>query len=154
MKSSQRVVAIVLFLGGLFFMFVIWGAVFSGARGANFVEMMFPIAFSLFAGFFVIRSLRNRVRVSDRAVELHGLSGSRILPIERIKGRRRYFDPGDENSAGVWHVVFESNDDRHPKIDIEEVYNFDVAFYTWFKSLPDLDTIDKSLPKVSNFGLV
>jgi hypothetical protein len=153
MKSGQRAVAILLFVGGLFFTFAIWGGVLTGAREAKFTEMMFPIALSLLAALFIIRSFRNRIRFSDHAIELHGLLGTRTLPFDKIRGRRRYFDPGDEGSPGVWHVVFESDDDRFLKIDIEESYSFDDAFYTWFKSLPDLDNIDKTRPKSSNFGL-
>ena len=153
MKSGQRVVAIVMLAAGLLFTVAIWAGVLTGIRDAEFVEMMFPIAFSVLATLFIIRSFRNRIRVSDHAIELYGLSGTRSLPIDKIRGRRRYYDPGDAESPGVWHVVFESNNDQFPTIDVEEVYNFDDAFYQWFQSLPDIDQLKKTLPKTSNFGL-
>jgi hypothetical protein len=64
------------------------------------------------------------------------------------------FSRGDTNSPDVWHLVLESDDDRYPRIDLEELYRFDEPFYRWFNALPDLDEIDKTRPKTSNFGLV
>ena len=83
-----------------------------------------------------------------------GISGKRVLPLAKISGRRRYLDRGGEDSPSVWHLVFESNDDRFSKLDIEELYRFDDFFYKWFNALADLDELDKTRPKPSNFGLV
>ena len=83
-----------------------------------------------------------------------GLSGQTVLPFDKIRGRRRYFDPGYQNAPGAWHLVFESNDDRYNSIDIEDLYRFDSFFQEWFHALPDLDELDKKVPKPSNFGLV
>jgi hypothetical protein len=154
MKSSERFVAVVLLSVGLLFTTGIWGAVLTGARDPKFLEMMFPIGFSLVAAIFTWRAFRNSVRFSDHAVELRSLSGVYVLPLDKIKGRRRYLNRGDENSPDVWHLVLEANDDRYPKLDIEELYRFDELFYTWFNALPDLDEIDRTRPKASNFGLV
>ena len=153
MRSSQRVVGTVLFTTGIFFFVAIWGGVLSGLRDATFFKMMFPIVFMLFAALMTFRAFRNSVRFSDQAIELRGLSGARALPLDKIKGRRRYVSRGDEASPDVWHLVLEPNDDRFPKLDIEELYGFDDRFYAWFTSLPNLDELDKTLPKPSNFGL-
>ncbi len=115
---------------------------------------MFPILYTLAATVFTLRSFRNRVRLSQESLELHGLSGTRVLPIQSIKGRRRYLSRGDIDTPSVWHLVLEPDDDRYPKMDIEELYRFDEQFYNWFNALPDLDEIDKTRPKSSNFGLV
>jgi hypothetical protein len=154
MKSSQRFVAVVLLLFGLLLTAGIWGAVLTGARDPKLLEMMFPIGFSLVAAVFTWRAFRNTVRFSDHTVELRSLSGMSVLPLDKIKGRRRYVSRGDENSPDVWHLVLEPNDDRYPKLDIEELYRFDELFYTWFNALPDLDEIEKTRPKASNFDLV
>ena len=154
MRSSQRIVTIVLLIFGLFFSIAIWGGVLSGTREPRFFEMMFPLVFSLAATLFAIRAFRNSVCLSDEAIELRGLSGRRALPLDKIKGRRRYLSKGDDESPDVWHLVFEPNDDRFPKLDIEELYRFDGRFYAWYNSLPDLDELDKTRSKPSNFGLV
>lgn len=126
----------------------------TGTRDPRFLEMMFPIIFSVAVAIFTFRAFRNKVRLSGTAIELCGLSGKRVLPFDKIRGRRKYFDPGNENSPGVWHLVFEPNDDRFTKIDIEELYQFDSFFYEWFDALPDLDDLDKKRHKPSSFGLV
>lgn len=154
MRSSQRVIAILLLIVGLILLLSTWGAVLSGRQDAKFLEMMFPIVFLIGAAFFTIRDFHNSVRLSVQAIELRGLSGTRSLPLDKIKGRRRYLCKGDENSPDVWHLVLEPNDDRYSKLDIEELYRFDNEFYERFNSLTDLDERDKTKPKSSNLGLV
>lgn len=154
MKTSQRLVSIVLLVVGLLFTVEIWWSVLTGTRETKFLEMMFPLVFSLAAAIFTLRSFQNMVRLSDDTLEFRGPSGTRVLPLDKIKGRRRYLSRGDVDSPDIWHLVFEPNDDRYTKIDLEELYRFDEAFYTWFNALPDLDEIDKANPRVSNFGLV
>ena len=154
MKSSQRAVSLVLLVAGLLFWFAMWGAVLTGRRDPDLLEMMFPILFSTVAAFFTICAFRNSVRCSDYTIELQTLFSTRIMPIGKIKGRRRYLSRGDAESPGVWHLVIESDDDRYPKLDIEELYRFDDRFYAWFMSLPDLDELDKTRRKPSNFGLI
>jgi hypothetical protein len=147
MKSGQRFVGIVLLTFGLFFGVAIWGGVISGVRAPNFLEMMFPIAFSLFAGVFTLRAfsqLSSSLGNRDRVAQHFRPQGIAI----------RYLAPGDKTSPSVWHLVFESNDDRFVKLDIEELYRFDDFFCKWFDELPDLDELDKTQPKTSNFGLV
>ena len=154
MKSSQRLASVILLLVGVVFTCTIWGSLVLGLRDPKPLEMMFPILYTLAATVFTLRSFRNRVRLSQESVELHGLSGTCVLPIQRIKGRRRYLSRGDIDTPSVWHLVLEPDDDRYPKMDIEELYRFDEQFYSWFNALPDLDEIDKTRPKSSNFGLV
>ncbi len=154
MKSGQHFVGFVLLTFGLFFGVAIWGGVITGVREANFLEMMFPVVFSLFAGVFTFRTFRNSVHLSETAIEVRSISGPKELPFDKIKGRRRYLDHGDENSPSVWHLVLEPNDDRFVKIDIEELYRFDDFFCKWFNEPPDLDELDRTRPKTSNFGLV
>jgi hypothetical protein len=154
MKSSQRAVTIVLLVGGLIFSVVIWAGVLTGVRDPKFFEMMSPILFSIVAALFTMAAFRNSVRFSGEAIELRSLSGTRVLPLDKVSGRRRYLSKGDENSPSVWHLVIEPNDDQYPKLDLEERYRFDDNFYEWFNSLPDLDDLDKTRPKPSNFGLV
>jgi hypothetical protein len=114
MRSSQRIVTVILLISGLFFSVMIWGGVLAGIREPRFLEMMFPVVFSLAATLFAIRAFRNSVRLSEQAIELRGLSGIRVLPLDKIKGRRRYLSKGDD----------------------------------------DLDELDKTRSKPSNFGLV
>lgn len=154
MRSSQRIITIILLIGGLFFSVMSWGGVLAGIREPRFLEMMAPVVFSLAATLFTIRAFRNSVCLSDEAIKLRGLSGIRVLPLGKIKGRRRYLSKGDDESPDVWHLVLEPNDDRFPKLDIEELYQFDNQFYVWFNSLPDLDELDKTRSRPSNFGLV
>lgn len=116
--------------------------------------MMIPVVISVGAGLFLIRAFRNAVCLSTTSIEIRSLSGRQVLPLDRVRGRRRYLDRGDEDAPSMWHLVLEPNDDRFPRLDIEEIYRFDDSFYKWFNGLPDLDELDKSLPKPSNFGLV
>ena len=154
MNLGQRIVGIAVLLGGLFFLVAIWGHAFAGTRETSFYEMMFPVVMSLFAGIFTLRAYRNSIYLSGTAIEIRGLTGTIALPLDKIEGRRRYRDDGGPDALSAWHLVLEPNDDRFPRLDIEEVYRFDNAFYGWFNGLLDLDELDKKKPKTSNFGLV
>ncbi len=154
MKSSQRAVCITLCVVGIFFLLAFWGGVLIGKREPKFLELMFPVMYLVFAGTMTVRSYHNQVALCEESIALRSLRGNTVLPLDKVKGRRRYLSRGDGESPDVWHLVLEPNDDRYPKLDVEELYRFDDAFYQWFNQLPDLDESDKHQPNPSNFGLV
>jgi len=154
MNSWQRMICVTVLTFGVVFLLAFWGAVLSGKREAKFLELMLPVLFVLFAAVFTIRAFRNVVCLSEDAIEVRGLTGKTLLPFDKIEGRRRYVDRGGYESPSVSHLVLEPNDDRFPKLDIDELYRFDDFFYHWFNALPDLDELDKHKLKPSNFGLV
>jgi hypothetical protein len=154
MNVWQRIVAIAVAAFGLILWFGIWTEVIRGDRDANLIGMLIPPALVLAGSVFALRAIRFSVRLSDDAIELQGLTGKTVLPFDRIEGRRRYVDEGGEDMPRVSHLVLVPNDDRFPKIDIEELCRFDDHFYRWFNNLPDLDEAEKHRPKPFNFGLV
>jgi hypothetical protein len=156
MRPSRRIVGIILVLVGILLVVVIWGGVITGATKPSFIRMMVPILWTIVAGLFAISTIRAQVRVSDTEIEQRTLRRRHTLPFDKIRGRRRYVSRGGEDSPEVRHLVLEPNDDRFPKLDIEEFYGFDERFYQWFNSLPNLDEVDnsKTTAKASNFGLV
>jgi hypothetical protein len=139
MRTSQRVVALILFVTGVCFTAAFWGTALSGQRDPKLIELALPVLFSVVAALLTIRSFRSLIIISDETIELHGLLGTRSLPLNKIKGRRRYRTRGELDIPSGKHLVLEPNDDRYPKLDIEEAYTFDATFYAWFDSLPDLD---------------
>ena len=128
MRTSQRIVGIVLTAAGLFFFIAIWGGVLFYRREPKFLEMMLPVIFLTLAVFTTIPAFCNSVLLSDQRIELRSFSGTNTLPLDKIRGRRRYLGKGHGKSPSIWHLVIESNDDRFPKIDIEELYKFDDEF--------------------------
>jgi hypothetical protein len=82
------------------------------------------------------------VTLSDDAIETYGLLGRAKLRFDEIEGRREYAVTGGGEDAGSTHYFkLEPNDDRLPTLDFIRDYDFDAAFYDWFKRLPDLDRI-------------
>ena len=154
MNPRQLIVSSAILVGGLVFSVAIWVQVLAGTREPSFYEMTVSVAITLLACVFTVRAFRSSICLSETAIEKRGLTGTITLPLDKIEGRRRYLDQGDDDSPNVWHLVLEPNDDRFPRLDIEEVYRFDDSFYRWFNGLPDLDELDKRKPKKSNFGLV
>jgi hypothetical protein len=154
MRAGQHIVGVSVFSIGFIVAVGIWSRVILGDREPNWYEMTIPVVVSAGGSLFAIRAFRNTVRLSDSAIETHGMAGRQVLPLDKIEGRRRYLDKGDENSPSVWHLEIVPNDDRFPKLDIQEIYRFDEYFNRWFESLPDLDELDKHRPKPSNFGLI
>ena len=154
MNAFQRVFCLI-FTGFAAVAFVaIWYGILSGAREPKFGDMAVPVILLIAGALFTFRAFRNSVYLSDNAIRFKSLVDDSVLPFDKIKGRRRYLDKGDADSPSIWHLVIESNDDRFPKIDLQETYKFDDHFYRWFNALPDLDELDKHRLKTSNFGLV
>ena len=153
MNLWQHVIGLSVLAIGLVVLVGIWGGVISGTWEPRWYEMMIPVIISAGASVFVIRAFHNKVCLSTTAIEVRGLTGKQVLPLERIKGRRRYLDRGGYEMPRVWHLVLEPNDDRFPKLDIDEIYRFDDFFYAWFNGFPDLDDVDRKGPEPSDFGL-
>lgn len=154
MNASQRVFGLIFSGFSAIALVGIWSQVLSGKLDLNLVNVMLPLVFVIVGVLLTTRAFRNSISLTSNSVKLKSLTGNAILPFELIKGRRRYLDKGDSDSPSVWHLVLESNDDRFPRIDIQETYKFDDHFYRWFYALPDLDVLDNTRPKPSNFGLV
>jgi hypothetical protein len=154
MNAIQRVFSLIFSGFSAIVLVAIWSEILSGKRELGLVEVMLPVVFVLAGALFTTRAFRNSILLTSNSIESRSLTGNAVLPFERIKGRRRYLDKGDADSPSIWHLVLESNDDRFPKIDIQEIYKFDDYFYHWFNALPDLDVLDKTKHKTSNFGLV
>lgn len=154
MNTFQRVFSLIFSGFSAFVLVATWSEMLTGKREVTFVEVMLPVVFVLAGALFTVRAFRNWISLTSNSIELKSLTANAILPFEMIKGRRRYLDKGDADSPSVWHLVLESKNDRFPKIDIQESYRFDEYFYNWFNALPDLDELDKTKPKTSNFGLV
>jgi hypothetical protein len=134
-----------------------WWPILSGARKPALSDFLFPSLWLLFICFVVVTTYRNFMRLSRSSIELSTLLGSKVLPFEKIKGRRRYTEKADPYSDPKRHLVLEPNDDQYPRIDIRERKEFDESFYHWFNSLPDLDKLDgieEPKSKYNNFSLV
>ena len=152
MGWSTRVLGIFFCTVGVFFLVLFWGGALAGTRETSLVEILFPVLFLLVGGLFTVRAFSNYIYFSGTEISMQTARGRKTLPIEKVRGCRRYVDDGGETS--VWHFRLEPNDDRFPTLDFEQnYYNFDDAFLAWIRRLPDLDELDKVKFKTSNFGL-
>jgi hypothetical protein len=136
-----------------------WWRILSGARKPGLSDFLFPSIYLLFICVVAIVTRRTFVRLSEDSIECSTVRRRKVLPFDKIKGRRRYTEKADPYSTPAQHLVLEPNDDRSPRIDIKikDNYRFDESFYRWFDSLPDLDKsdgLDALQSKYSNFSLV
>jgi hypothetical protein len=153
-KWGQRVFCVIfmafacVFLGA-----VLWGIFFSEKEVGPWTIF---IGFALVAGggLLTAEKFMTAVTLTEKEVRLRSGYADQKLPIDRIRCRRRYFAPGDGESAGEWRLKIVSDDDRFPTLDFDERYTFDEEFHAWFNRLPDLDESDKHAPEPSNLGLV
>jgi hypothetical protein len=63
---------------------------------------------------------------------------------------REWVDCGGE--ANTCYLKLESDDDRVPSITLQKIYNFDAAFYEWFRELRNLDAMDQLKHRPSASG--
>src|SRR5262249_13871081 len=104
----------------------------------SFLEEMIPLLALIISCIFIVRTPKDTVCLSDSAISVIGFPGNKLLPFDKIAGRRRYFERHGEGK--ICHIVLEPSEDRYPQIDIsEEAYPFDDDFYRWFDNLRDLD---------------
>lgn len=155
MNWFERAFPIMFLAGSLVFLIGFWHGQITGERDPDLLELTIPIAFLLGGGLLAARGFMNFIALSGSAIELRTIFDRKVLPFDKIGGRRKYLVLGGEDSPSVWHLKVEPNDDRLPILDFEEsYYKLDDAFRQWFNALPDLDALDKTRPKTSNFGLV
>ena len=150
---AHRVAAILILAMSLCFLVAICWAVLTGRREMHLLEIVVSLVISLGGASFTWRAFTKSICLTHSSIEARSLTGTRVLPLNKIAGRRRRLSKGDADSPDVWHLILEPVDDRFPRLDIEEIYKFDEFFYTWFNALPDLDEMDKQRPQSSNFGL-
>jgi hypothetical protein len=134
-----------------------WWPILFGTKKLGLSDVLFPSLYLLTAGIFTLLTFRSFVRLSEDSIEVSRVWGSKVLPFDKIKGRRRYTEKADPYSTPARHLVLEPNDDRFSRLDIKESDKFDESFYRWFDSLPDLDKqdgIEVSKSKYENFSLV
>ena len=132
-----------------------WTRTLAGKLESTFTDLFVPIVLLMAGVFFIYVSFTNYVALSPSKIEYRSPFRRDELPIEKIRGRKRYLDRGGYEMPSEWRLKIESDDDRYSSLDFQEGYfRFDAAFFDWFKSLPDLDELDKTRPKASNFGLV
>ena len=154
-RSWLRVFSFVFSGCALVFLIANWTEVIAGRKVSAFADFFDPLVFLAFGVFFIYVSFASYVALSPSAIESRSPFGHRKLPLGKIRGRRRYLDDGGAEMPRDWHLKVEPDDDRYPSLDFQEsYYKFDAAFYDWFRSLPDLDELDKTRPKTSDFGLV
>lgn len=114
------------------------------------IEIVFPIAgLAMTAHSFV-----SRVAFENNLLRRVTLVRQRTVSLHSIRGRREYVVTGGSEPGSTRYVRLELNNGE-PPVDLgKKLYNFDEAFWAWFRSLPDLDAADKIQQKDSNFGLV
>lgn len=151
---GQRVFCIVFMALSVVFLIGFWGGAISGEREATWLELMIPIVLLIMGSFFTARAFRNYIALLQTEIRIQTILGRQTLPLDKIRGRRRYLSRGDGESPSIWYLKLEPNDDRFPPLEFEEShYTLDDPFFRWFNALPDLDALDKLRPKTSNFGL-
>lgn len=150
----KKAVVWIVFLVFLIFATAIWTEVLIGQREAKFVELVGSLFGVLLVGYMCFHAMVSTLTVTDNSVELKTGWGKQCLPKARIRGRRKRYSPGDGEGQGEWYLKLESDDDRFPTLEFEQSYDFDSEFNRWFESLTNLDELDQTRPKPSNFGLV
>ena len=133
------VVGLVLIAAGWFLLLFVWKRTIRVIEDPSLFALI-PIVIAVVLG---VRTSKNTVCLSESAIAVEGFPGNKLLPFDKIRGRRRYFESNGD-SGGVRHLVLEPISERYPRLDIEEIYQFDDHFYRWFNNLPDLDEADKA----------
>jgi hypothetical protein len=153
LKWLVRVAASALLGFSTIFAATTWAKAITGEDVAHLFPMIVSVILVCGGVVWTLYAFRSTVTLSEDAIELSDLTGRKSLPLASIRGRRTYVVSGGSEPVQTRYLKLEPDDDRFPILDFQKDYNFDAAFYAWFNSLPDLDALDKTRPKNSNFGL-
>jgi hypothetical protein len=152
MTGLYRGASLVFLAVASFLMIACWVGVATGQREPKLLEMILAPLFPIVGVVWVAFAFTSTVTLFHDAIELRTLVKRTRLPFTGIRGWREYYVQSEDGSTR--YLKLEPNDDRLPILEFQQNYDFDSSFYNWFYQLPDLDELDKTKPKKSNFGLV
>ena len=151
-KWWRRAVPIFLVALGLLFLTGLIERGVSEVSQQQIISLLGVSAFLLLGIFMTGDAFRSTITLTADAIEVRTLLRSSQLPLNAIRGRREYVV--NSGRTRTRYLRLESNDDRLPALYFEKSFSFDTHFFAWFNALPDLDELDKSGLKTSEFGLV
>jgi hypothetical protein len=131
----------------------IWMRATTGEEDVHLLPTIVSVVLVCGGVMWALYAFQSTVTLTESSIELRDLTGRKNLPLASIRGRRTYVVSGGDPPDQTRYFKLEPDDDRLPALDFQKDYNFDAAFFAWFNSLPDLDALDKTRAKSSNFGL-
>lgn len=93
---------------------------------------------AIIGGILTLSTFYNRVTLYPDAIEYRTVWSTTWLRFNEIRGRREYTAYRTIRGDARLRVV--SSNGEVPMLDFQKNYNFDDAFWTWFRSLPDLES--------------
>jgi hypothetical protein len=152
MNGLYRGASLIFLAVASFLLVAFWGGIATGQKEPKLLEMVLAPLLPIVGGIWVAFAFTSTITLFHDAIELRTLVNRTRLPFTGIQGRREYVVHTDDGNAH--YLKLETNDDRLPTLEFQIDYDFDSTFYDWFNQLPNLDELDKTKPKKSNFGLV
>ncbi|HTB96371.1 MAG TPA: hypothetical protein VK716_05150 [Terracidiphilus sp.] len=107
----------------------------------NPVNWAFAISMLLTGVVCSLYVLTARVEFTQNAVCKQSLFGQKSLQLHAIRGRQEFENAGSEGASHYYRLV--PNDPSQPAMDLSRQFKWDQAFFSWFYSLPDLDSKSK-----------
>ncbi|HUA96743.1 MAG TPA: hypothetical protein VMA34_00290 [Terracidiphilus sp.] len=130
-----------------------WLRAIRGEDDPHYAWLLLTLVFVMGGVLWTLYAFQSTVTLSDEAIEVRGLFGSKRLLLRAIRGRRTCVFAGDAEGGGTTiYLKVVPEDDRLPMLTFQKDYNFDAAFHAWFHALPDLDAMDRARGK-DHFGL-
>ena len=99
-----------------------------------------------------VNAFKTAVILTDDMIQVRGITGTKTLRFDQIRGVRKTLRPGIEDAPDYWRFTIVPIDDRLPKIPIDDVFGFDDAFHQWVRALPELSATDPIKPGKSRVG--
>lgn len=143
--------ALFLVIGGL----VGYGFVHGTMRETDSLKwttILGAIALSVSALYLIAKAFTSIVEFSGDSITMRWIFYTRSLEYSRIRGRREFVVQGEESTTRYFRL--ETKDGSRPFDVGKNMYGFDEQFWEWYRSLPDLDAVDKARDKGSGFGQV
>jgi hypothetical protein len=122
----------------------------AGLQGRNPAQMLEWGGITLFAVCWAIYVFGAVIVLSDDAIEKRTPLKTDRLRFSEIRGRRETVHRNFDGSY-IRYLQVVPRDSLLPLIRFQKFYVFDAAFFAWYDDLPDLDAMDRTRSRDSEY---
>ena len=122
----------------------------AGMQGRSVANLIEWAAIALFAAGWMVYVFSAAIVLTGNAIEKRTVLKTDRLRFDEILGRREKIHRNFDGSY-IRYLQVIPRDALLPRIQFQKFYVFDAAFFAWFDDLPDLDAMNRTRNRDSEF---
>lgn len=122
----------------------------AGMQGRSVANLIEWAAIALFAAGWMVYVFSAAILLTGNAIEKRTVLKTDRLRFDEILGRREKIHRNFDGSY-IRYLQLIPRDALLPRIEFQKFYVFDAAFFAWYDDLPDLDAMNRTRNRDSEF---